>query len=272
MPRSACFRSGLRLLAGALLVGLGACRRAPAPEPSTIPLQTKADSVAWAVYQSVGGPAVWDPVPFLRFDFRSSSPEDTARRPPRRHLWDRRGGAYRLEMTRGDSAIIVLFNTGTRAGTVYINGTATADTSFQRRTLQRAYASFINDAYWTFMPTKLFDPGVTRTYVADSSTAARDVIQTSFQNVGLTPGDRYWLYVDRASGRLDGWRYHLEGDSTAGPFIRWTGWQTFETPHGPAMVATRHEFPNGRVIHTESLALPQTVNPELFTNPAARLE
>jgi hypothetical protein len=276
MPRVTNFFSFCTALALGLAVTVVACRTAPESAPA-IPLQTRADSVAWSVYQYVGGPAVWDEVPFVRFDFRSEAPEDTARRPARRHLWDRRTGDYRLEMTRGDSLLVVLFNvgtvnTGTRAGTVYVNGTATADTAFQRRTLERAYGAYINDTYWTLMPTKLFDEGVTRTYVPDSSTAAREVIQTSFQNVGLTPGDRYWLFVDRATGQLQAWCYHLEGDTTAGPVNRWAGWQTLETPHGVARLAARHEFPTGRVIHTENLALPQTVDPALFTSPAARLE
>ena len=73
-------------------------------------------------------------MPFLRFDFRSSTPGDTARaRPPRRHLWDRQTGAYRLEMARPDSAIVALFNVNeARAGRVFVNGAPVADTAAAR--------------------------------------------------------------------------------------------------------------------------------------------
>ncbi len=264
-------------LAGVLLaLGLAAsaCQQpaADAPAARTVPLETRADSVAWRLYSFAGGPAVWDALPYLRFDFRSATAGDTTRRPPRRHLWNRMTGDYRLEMQRGDSALVVLFNANTRQGTVYVNGAATADTSFQRKTLERAYGAFINDSYWAFMPTKLFDAGVTRTYVADSSNADREVIETAFAGVGLTPGDHYWLYVDRASGQLQGWRYRLEGMDAPGPFIAWTDWQSFTTPHGTARIAAQHHLAEGRVLYTDALNLPETADAALFTDPTARLE
>jgi hypothetical protein len=61
---------------------------------------------------------------------------------------------------------------------------------------------------------KTFDPGVTRAYEGektDACGAVHDVVRLSFQNVGLTPGDVYWMWVNRRTGLVDEWHMKLEG-------------------------------------------------------------
>jgi hypothetical protein len=233
------------------LLGLG-CASEPAPDggasvapTDTLVPTTRADSVAYRLLQAHGADA-WASAPVLRFDFGIESPNGT--QIIARHLWNRRTGAYRIEWSAGpDSSYVALVNVrtvqdGRLPGTVYRNGTpltGTADTLAR----ERAYARFVNDTYWLLSPLKVFDPGVRRTYVADSSTATHDVLRLSFHEVGRTPGDQYWLYVSTKTGRLDRWAYHLQGMPADAPpqVYTWTDYRDLTTPTGTVRLAARKE-------------------------------
>ncbi len=253
-----------------LVLALGCEPSAPSqPAALTLPaLETRADTVAMRAYEAAGGPAAWASVPFLRFHFAAE--REGAARPAVRHLWDRRTGAYRVEMPGGpDTTYVVLFNVNTRKGTAYLDG-APLDSTQSAGMVERAYGRFINDTYWLLVPLKLFDPGVRRAYVADSSDAATDVLHLSFEQVGLTPGDQYWLYVDKASGQVKAWAYRLQSGRT-GRYV-WTGYEAHAAPAGTLDLATRKEAPGGGVaILTDHLGIPADVPAELFTDPRPRL-
>jgi hypothetical protein len=63
------------------------------------------------------------------------------------------------------------------------------------------------------MPWKLKDPGVHLEYAGATEMDAQsyDIIHVHFDKVGLTPGDHYWAYINRATHRMDRWAYFLEG-------------------------------------------------------------
>ena len=238
------------------------------PEVEMPTLATKADTMAMHAYEAAGGPAAWAALPYLRFEFAGE--RDGEARPGIKHLWNRRTGDYRLEMPGGeDSTYVVLFNVNTREGQAYLNGTALDSTQNAQR-LEQAYGRFINDTYWLLMPFKLFDPGVTRTYVPDSSNAERDVIHLSFAEVGLTPGDEYWVFMDKETGRVEEWAYHLQSDRD-GRFT-WTGYETHDTPAGPLHFATRKEAAGGNAaLLTYQIDTPTDPPADLFTDPNPRL-
>ena len=254
-----------------VLLLAGACTAPEAPESAAIPaLETYADTVAFRAFESWGGPEAWARLPYLGFEFAFESPNGE-RRPGRKHLWNRRNGDYRIEWRQGlDSAYVALFNVNSREGHAYLNGHP-LDDSLQAALVRRAYAWFINDTYWLMMPVKMFDEGVKRAFVADSSGAGKDVLHLSFGNVGLTPGDQYWVWVDRASGRVTHWCYVLQGSGDRPPtHWDWTGYQTFETPAGPLQVATRKEGAPGALL-TDHVAMPEAVPADLFSDPNPRL-
>lgn len=268
----------VRCLPALLLVAAG-CRPA-SPETASAPaLTNRADSVAWTAYEAMGGPAVWEHLPAVRFDFAAQADGDPPPVNRRRHLWSRTTGDYRLETVRGDSVYVVLFNTQTRAGQVFATASR-ADTatvspvpdSQRQGWLDRAYRAFINDTYWLLQPTKLFDPGVTRTLEPDSAANGQAVVRLAFEGVGLTPGDRYWLYFAPGNALPAAWRFHLEGDSTAGPLIRSAGDTVLATPFGSATLRTRHRVGTGRTILTDHVALPDSANAAFFTDPKRWLD
>ncbi|MFQ5572195.1 MAG: hypothetical protein ACE5G0_21170, partial [Rhodothermales bacterium] len=219
-----------------------------------------------------GGPAAWSALPYLRFNF-AVSVEGTRRRTIR-HLWDRRTGDYRVEMRGpGGEPYIILFNINTRQGQAYWGDTPLDSTDTAEK-IAEAYQRFINDTYWLLVPFKLFDPGVHRAYVADSSDAEADVLHLSFGDVGLTPGDQYWLYVDKESGRLAQWSYVLQGSEGLPPrsFV-WDEYEEHITPSGSLFFAARKRAvgrPNA--IYTDAIGTPLEVPEGIFSDPAIRLD
>ncbi|NBC16492.1 MAG: hypothetical protein GVY18_04150 [Bacteroidetes bacterium] len=234
---------------------------AAVPEPATY-----ADTLALRALDYVGGPATWAQLPYLGFDFAIE--RDGDRQLVARHLWDRQSGAYRLETPAGeDSLFVTLFDVNTREGTVYLDGSP-VDSTTQAAQLDAAYRRFINDTYWLLAPTKLFDPGVQRTFVPDSSTADAEALRLTFGDVGLTPEDQYWLFLDPDTGQLQRWTFLLQDQDTP-RHATWTDYASVETPAGPIRLATRHDLRGAPVaILTDSLTAPAAVPPAAFTDPA----
>src|SRR5205823_5267399 len=78
------------------------------------------------------------------------------------------------------------------------------------------------------MPYKLRDPGVTLKYdgeVKDSTGKVYDKLALSFENVGETPGDHYWVYVDRGNHRVERWDMVLQSDKPPPKSYTWEGWE-----------------------------------------------
>lgn len=242
----------------------------------TIAPETKADSVAYRLLQAHGANA-WASAPYLRFNFGIETPNGA--QTIARHLWNRNTGDYRIEWSSGpDSVYVALVNVRRPQnerlpGTVYLNGTELTG-SAGKAARERAYVRFVNDTYWLLAPLKTFDPGVNRTYLPDSSTADHDVIQLTFDDVGRTPGDRYWLYVSTDTGRLDQWAYHLQGMSEEAPpqFYEWTQYAELQASSGTVHLSPRKEAVGAeRVLLTNHLVLPSTPPEEAFSNPEPML-
>jgi hypothetical protein len=222
---------------------------------STLPVLTsRADSLAMRALEAAGGEMALRSIPYLRFNF-GSAPRG------RRHLWDRMTGDYRLEYNRGDTSVVVLFNTQTREGTAYRDGQPAADTE---ALVTRAYGAFINDSYWLMMPVKMLDPGVTRILVPDSSSTELEVVKLSFDNVGLTPGDTYYVYVDRVTGMVKRWHYVLQSGSQNR--CDWVDYQELAGPLGAVKLSSRKDCTRSQLM-TDGLETPATVPDGAFSDP-----
>lgn len=260
------------LLCPVLLVA--GCAEPPAPEPAPAETEevvptTKADSVAMRVVAASGGFEAWHALPALRFSYGVE--QDGQSRIAARHLWDKQGNRYRVEWPGGeDSTYTALFTAWPDSGRAYLNGTL-LDGSAGDMAMASARSRTINDTYWLLAPFKLFDAGVTRTYVPDSSDAATDAIQLSFDGVGLTPGDRYWLFVDKETGRLVRWTFLLQGDSNTRS-SRWTAYRPLASPQGRVFLSARKEVVGAPVaILTDELQAPTSLDSTWFTDPTPRL-
>ncbi len=239
-----------------LLLAPGAGADPPASDPRAI-------EVADRVMAALGGRERWDRLRYLRWRFESMV-NDTLR-PGRLHSWDKHTGWQRVEgTTRAGQRFCYIENLHDSTGMAWVDGRRIEGDSL-RPLLRSAHAMWVNDSYWFLMPYKLRDPGVILTYdgeVRDSSGAVYDRIALSFAGVGLTPGDRYWVHVNRANDRVELWEHLLQNAQP--PPVRWT-WEGWEE-HGGLWFPTAHRT-GRRVLYTRGVETPSEPRPGEYSAP-----
>lgn len=171
--------------------------------------QPTADSVSQRAIDVLAG-AAWNDARYFAFTFNVE--RDGQILASYKQQWDRFTGDYAVSgKNREGVEQRVVMNLNTRQGRGWKNGELAGDPA---ELLTFGYRRFINDTYWLLMGLKSFDPGVTRAYEGEKTNACgavHDVVRFSFQNVGLTPGDVYWMWVNRRTGLVDEWHMKLEG-------------------------------------------------------------
>ena len=197
----------------------------------------RAVKLAEQVLKALGGRERWDALTGLRWSFGSAM-HDTVRS-TRRHAWNKRTGEHRVEGTNRAGVKFVFIHTvgDTTRGAAWMNGQAIEGDSLHKL-IKRAEALWVNDTYWFLMPYKLLDPGVHLGYEGEvrDSLGTFDRLSLSFDHVGLTPGDHYWVSVNRRNHRVERWDMVLEGQQP--PPERWSlqGWEQ----HDGLWFATAH--------------------------------
>lgn len=257
----------LLLLAG--LAAAPAVAQDPAPSATPPPAAPAASAtadpearrIAEQVMEALGGREAWEATRFLRFTFAGR----------RTHTWDKHTGRHRLEgETREGEKYVVLQDLDTREGRAWLNGQE-ASGDKQKELLENAYGAWINDTYWLLMPYKLLDPGVQLSHAGEETIDGRtyDKLHLRFQNVGLTPGDQYWAYVNRDTHLMDRWAYHLQDMKPEDPPTawQWQGWQR----HGNIMLAPLRvqAGASDRKLELANIAVSDALPDALFTDPAA---
>lgn len=224
----------------------------------------KAVEVAHRMMKAMGGADAWNNTHFVRFDFRVG--QNGEYRVDRAHLWDKWNGRYRLEQkTKEGKMQVVLFNVNDKKGSVYMDGAKLSDAD-AAEPLTQAYGAFINDMYWLAMPWKWLDQGVHLQYAGEKEQAGEmcDVVELSFANVGLTPGDHYRAFVSKASGLMTHWEYTLQSGNTGS----WD-WKYADT--GGIKLAATHTNAEGMEINMGRVEAMSEADPAYFTDPAKML-
>ncbi len=249
----------------ALLLALAACESPDAPR-----LETPADSMAWRVAEGAGGLKAWNALPGVAFEW--AVVVDSTERVRTRHVWDKQKGRVRSEWRIGaDSVAVALYNLEgfdpeAPDGSVAINGRLLRGAEATER-LAEANARFVNDGYWMLAPLKVLDPGVKRSVERRDGF---DRLALSFDGVGLTPGDRYWIEVDDVTGSMTGWTYRLEGSDSEGGWD-WVEPIELDTPEGPLSFSRmKINRQDGAAILTDPTVL-ETIDETEFTDFAPRL-
>ncbi len=230
-----------------------------APLPGQAQDAPSAKTLADKVLQSLGGKEAWDNTRYIHFTFAGR----------RSHWWDKWTGRHRVEgQTQAGERYVVLENVNTKEGTAYLNGQK-AEGEKAQEMLKNAYGAWINDTYWLVMPYKLQDPGVNLTYDGQETIDGKtyDKLALSFGNVGLTPGDRYWAYINRDTGLMDRWAFILQDMPREGPpsVWSWTGWQK----HGKIMLAPHRAQVTGgdRKLEMGEITVSDQLPDSVFTTP-----
>jgi hypothetical protein len=228
----------------------------------------KAAAVAAQMDNAMGGMKAWESAPYVRFDFVVVKDGKEAAR--FRHWWDKRRGMDRVEGPDDKGRMVAaIVNLHDKTGKSFTAGLPDRDTSDVAAQVQNGYERWVNDSYWLMMPFKVRDPGTNLKYSdlkKGTGGVAWDVLELTFdQGVGLTPGDHYWLYVNTKTHLMDKWDFLLQSMDPKGPpsHATWEEW----TKVGPVKLSAMHHFQGKPAfLRFENLALPQTMDPSIFTD------
>lgn len=176
----------------------------------------QAIAVADKAMEAMGGREAWDQTRYLSWNFFGL----------RTHLWDKWTGDLRFEQ----GGLLVLMNVQSREGSAFrdgqeLSGEATA------KAITTGYKAWINDSYWLLMPYKLKDSGVTLRYVGEQTMEdgrAADVLQLTFEGVGVTPENKYHVFAAKDTGLVEQWSFFRSAtDEEPGFTTPWAKWSQF---------------------------------------------
>jgi outer membrane lipoprotein-sorting protein len=176
----------------------------------------KANTIVKEMLTAMGGMKNYNATHFIQWDFVN-----------RKLSWDKWTGDVRIENPTANQVILV--NINTLKGKVYENGTLVKDEAKANGLLEKGKNWWINDSYWLVMPWKLQDPGVNLTYVKTDklpSGTTVDILQLTFSAVGVTPENKYWLYVDKEDHLIKQWAYYKNFNDAEPKFLKpWNNYQ-----------------------------------------------
>lgn len=195
----------------------------PAPGFDLAGSDTQAIAIADQVMERLGGRAAWDNTHYVTWRFFGN----------RRHVWDKFTGDIRIEGTDRETKkpYLILMNLHTKEGRVWSDGEELSDPEVVAERLEYGESVWINDSYWIFMPFKLKDTGVTLKSLGEKTMQdgrPAQVLQLTFEGVGRTPENKYYVYVADDSGLVEQWDFFDSADQSEPRFQNpWHNWQTF---------------------------------------------
>jgi hypothetical protein len=185
----------------------------------------RAIQIADEVMRAAGGRQAWDETRCVQWTFAGK----------RTHLWDKLTGDLRVD----DGPRTVLMNVQSRQGRLFEGGSEVLrEPDRKEKQLERAYEQWINDSYWLFLPFKLKDSGVTLGYIGERKLPdgrAADVLRLTFHGVGVTPDNKYEVWVAKDTHWVEQWSYFKDANDPSPTMTTpWTDWK----PYGRLVLAT----------------------------------
>jgi len=180
--------------------------------------------------EAMGGRRAWDTTRYLHWNFFGA----------RRLLWDKEKGRVRIEVPQEEAVYLV--NINDNSGKVMRQGALVEHPDSLAKYVERGKRIWINDAYWLVMPYKLKDSGVALKYHGEDTTqtgAPADVLELSFENVGVTPQNKYHVYVDKDSRLITQWAFFRNASDPEPAFI--TPWADYQQHGGILLSGDRGE-------------------------------
>jgi hypothetical protein len=244
------------ILAAALVASMGTRVEAQAATESAPNSDPAAVTLADATAVAMGGMKAWNDTHFVAWNFFGR----------RMHVWDKWSGDIRIDAkTREGDQVLVLMNINTKQGRAWKNAQEVTAQDDLAKLLESGYGWWVNDGYWIFMPYKLGDPGVTlraKGEMAMTDGRMADVLELTFQSVGLTPQNRYLVYVAKESKLIEQWDFFENADDQKPGFqIPWHGWAKY----GQIMLSGDR----GEDRKLTDIAVFDALPRDVFTSPAA---
>lgn len=211
----------------------------------------KAKSIAEKVMKSMGGEKAWNKTRYLAWTFNNQY-----------QVWDKHQNRFRWER----DSLVAIIDTQTKDGNVYVAGQELQNPEEKQKLLDRAYALWINNSYWLVMPFKLKDDGVTLKYIGEGTTMAgeeADILEMTFESVGLTPQNKYRLWVNKKDELITQWAFYRNYTDEHPTFTRrWNGYQKY----GRIRLASDRSNPQSDFKLTH-IAAPKAVPDKVFNSP-----
>ncbi len=186
--------------------------------------------IADQTMEAMGGRKAWDAARHFSWSFFG-----------RRHLiWDKQEGNVRIDAPN-DSTIFLL-NIHTNQGKVMKGGEEMTNTDSLAVYLERGKRMWINDSYWLVMPFKLKDSGVTLKLLPEDTLPGAlpaHVLQLTFAEVGVTPQNKYEVWVDQKDQLIKQWAFYRNADQEE-PTAIWP-WDNYQKYGGILLSADRSD-------------------------------
>lgn len=178
----------------------------------------KAEALAQKMLTAINKPA-WDSIRFVQWTFKDMH----------HFLWDKEN--HLAEVKWNDSKVLLDINKVD--GRAWEEGVEQTGSS-KDWMITKAWAIFINDAFWLNAPAKVYDSGTSRQYVALQD--GKEGLLVSYSSGGMTPGDSYLWILDE-NGLPESWKMWVKIIPVGGVEFTWENWLTLE---GGAKVAQFH--------------------------------
>lgn len=126
----------------------------------------------------------------------------------RHHTWDKKKNVVRIDYLKEDTHMVINLNNMT--GQVIKLGKRISAPDSLKYYLNEGRKAWINDSYWLVMPFKLMDKGVNLNYMGEMKgymDSPCDVIEVTFNEVGVSPENKYHMYFDQSTKLITQWSF-----------------------------------------------------------------
>ena len=212
----------------------------------------KAAVIANKVMDAMGGQQKWDDLKYVSWTFFGA----------RHLLWDKQNSLIRIKNTTDSTLYLVNLETGEGQK---ITPNKIILHSDDQLAVDKAKSIWINDMYWLFMPFKLMDPGVNLKYLRQDTTKSgimSDVLELTFNEVGVTPDNKYEVFVDQSDHLIKQWNFFNKWDKKEASAV-WP-WDNYKSYDGLMLSADRSDKKG-----PSNVKLYETVDKKAFTEASA---
>lgn len=191
----------------------------------------KAVRLADSIVKYHGGWEAYNDTRYLSWDFFGA----------RTLTWDKHDKRVRIEAPKDNTLYLLDYSEEDNlTGRVRRFGEEVTNADSLKFFLEKAHSIWINDSYWLVQQFKLKDSGVTLKYdgevrVDPQGKRPCHILELTFEGVGNTPGNKYRLYVDKATYHINTWQF-FRNAADEEPTME-TPWKAY-LPYGKIALST----------------------------------
>ncbi|NNE30399.1 MAG: hypothetical protein HKN16_12235 [Saprospiraceae bacterium] len=179
----------------------------------------EADQLAQEMLTAINKPA-WDSTAYIQWTFKGMH----------EYLWDKE--RHFSKVSWGDYEVLLDIN---KIGGIARKDGALLSAEKSEEIIQKAWEYWCNDSFWLNAPSKIFDPGTTRSLVTLKD--EREGLMVSYASGGVTPGDSYVWILDE-NKLPSSYKMWVKIIPVGGVEFTWDKWEELDTG---AKIATWHE-------------------------------